>query len=118
MLSSHGRVLVAIAREPSARLRDIADRVGLTERSAHRIVTELVDGGYVERTRSGTRNSYTIQPEAPIHDPLLGEHWIGEILAVVAGTDSFTERRSSGTRDRRRDGSHRPQAHTPPEPGD
>ena len=89
LLSNHGRVLVFIGREPKARLRDIADGVGLTERSVHRIVSELCDDGCLRRIPNGRTNHYEIQPETPIHDPLLGEHWVGEILAVVAGSAAF-----------------------------
>src|SRR3954469_16907658 len=89
LLSNHGRVLVFVAREPNARLRDIAQGVDVTERTAHRIVSELVEGGYLVRKRNGSRNHYEIRPDVPIHDPLLGDHWVGEILAVVAGTNGW-----------------------------
>jgi len=88
-LSNHGQVLVFVAREPDARLRDIADATGITERSAHRIVSELVEGGFLERRREGRSNHYVIRPDVPLVDPLLADHWIGEILAVVAGTASW-----------------------------
>jgi hypothetical protein len=76
-------------------------------RSAHRIVTELVEGGYLTRKRNGSRNSYEIRPDQPIHDPLLGEHWVGEILAVVVGTTGWTDgrptRQGGGSERRRQD---------------
>jgi MarR family len=84
LLSNHGRVLVSLARDPGLRLRDIAQICDITERSAHRIVSELVEEGYLIRKRVGSRNHYEIVPDVPIHDPLLGEHWVGEILAVLA----------------------------------
>lgn len=84
LLSNHGQVLVYLSREPESRLRDIATAVGITERSAHRIVGELCDDGFLVRTQNGRRNKYEVKPEVSIHDPLLGDHWIGEILAVVA----------------------------------
>jgi MarR family len=95
LLSNHGRVLVFVARDPGARLRDIAAEVGITERSAHRIVGELCDGGYLTRQRQGNRNRYTIRPDVRIHDPLLGNHSVGEILAVVAPIDGWTPKRRS-----------------------
>src|SRR3954451_1347401 len=95
LLSNHGRVLVFVAREPASRLRDIAVGVDITERSAHRIVSELCDQGYLVRKRNGSRNNYEIRPDVPIHDPLLGDHWIGEILAVVAGTNGWQAQRST-----------------------
>lgn len=105
LLSNHGRVLVFVAREPQARLRDIAAGVDITERSAHRIVSELVDGGYLMRERKGSRNHYQIRPDVPIHDPLLGDHWVGEILAVLAssrGWPSDRRERPGGGSERRR----------------
>jgi MarR family protein len=95
LLSNHGRVLVFLAREPKSRLRDIAEGVDITERTAHRIVSELVEGGYLARKRNGSRNHYEIRPEVPINDPLLGDHWIGEILAVVAGTQAWSNDRAT-----------------------
>jgi MarR family len=91
-LSTHGRVLVFVARHPHARLRDIADAAGITERTAHRIVSELVEDGYLVRQRSGRSNHYVVRPDVPIRHPLLGEHWVGEILAVLAGTDGWPAR--------------------------
>jgi hypothetical protein len=93
-LSNHGRVLVFVARKPHARLRDIAEATGITERSAHRIVSELVEDGYLERRRDGRSNHYLIRPDVPMMDPLLADHWVGEILAVVAGTTAWPARRS------------------------
>jgi MarR family len=92
LLSNHGRVLLLVAREPTARLRDIAAAVGITERSAHRIITELVEDGYVIRRRNGSRNEYEVRPDVAIHDPVLGERWVGEILAAVADSDGGAAR--------------------------
>src|SRR5215211_4467128 len=74
LLSNHGRVLVTLARDPEMRLRDIAQRCDITERTAHRIVSELVEQGYLVKSRNGNRNRYSIRPDVPIHDPILGEH--------------------------------------------
>lgn len=107
LLSNHGRVLVSVARDPGLRLRDIAQICDITERSAHRIVSELVDQDYLIRRRNGSRNHYEIRPDVPIHDPLLGEHWVGEILAVLAGTAAWRNgmptRGDGGPERRRRD---------------
>ena len=62
-LSNHALVLLTIANDPGIRLRDIGDQVGITERAAHRIVTELDEGGYLVREREGRRNRYTISGE-------------------------------------------------------
>ena len=107
LLSNHGRVLVSVARDPGLRLRDIAQICDITERSAHRIVSELCEEGYVIRERRGSRNHYKIKPDVPIHDPILGEHWVGELLAVLAGSVAWTNglpqgRPGGGGHERRR----------------
>jgi hypothetical protein len=79
--------------------------VDITERSAHRIVSELVDDGYLVRKRNGRSNYYEVRPDVPIHDPILGDHWVGEILAVVAGKGAWVEgerTRPGGGAERRR----------------
>jgi predicted transcriptional regulator of viral defense system len=89
-LTNHAHALVSIARDPGLRLRDVAERVGVTERAAQRIVSELVDAGYLERTREGRRNSYRVRPDRPLRHPLEDGHHIGEILEVLydkAGVD-------------------------------
>jgi MarR family len=83
-LTNHAQVLVCIAHDPGVRLRDIGDRVGITERAAHRIVTELVDAGYVTRQRAGRRNHYTINAHFPLPDPIAREQNVGELLAILA----------------------------------
>jgi MarR family len=98
LLSNHGRVLVYVTREPHARLRDIAEATGITERSAHRIVSELVEDGYLVRKRNGRSNHYAVRPEAPIDDPLLAGHWVGELLVVLAGTDGWVSRATEESR--------------------
>jgi predicted transcriptional regulator len=65
-LTNHGLVLLCIADDPGVRLRDIADRLGITERASHRIVGELVDSGYVVRERIGRRNSYQVRGDLPV----------------------------------------------------
>ena len=82
-LTNHAHALVCIARDPGLRLRDVAERVGVTERAAQRIVSELVDAGYLERSREGRRNSYQIRPNRPLRHPLEKGHHIGEILEVL-----------------------------------
>jgi hypothetical protein len=85
LLSNHGLALVCIAREPTARLRDIADFVGITERNAHRIVSDLVDDGYVQKIRDGarSRNRYEINLEAPMRHPLMDDRRVGHLLKAT-----------------------------------
>jgi DNA-binding transcriptional ArsR family regulator len=86
-LTSHARVLLCIAHDPGVRLRDIAARVGITERSAYSIVTDLTDAGYVVKERDGRRNRYQVQAHLPLRVPLpmpgSRERTIGEILDLL-----------------------------------
>ena len=82
LLSNHGLALLCVARKPTSRLREVAECVGITERAAHRIVSELVDGGYLVKQRVGTRNSYKLRPDMPICDPTLEDHPVGELLGL------------------------------------
>jgi hypothetical protein len=82
-LTNHAHVLLCIAHDPGIRLRDIAAAVGITERGAHKIVTELVEEGYVLRERHGRRNRYKVKPELPLRHPLVQEREVGELLEVL-----------------------------------
>jgi predicted transcriptional regulator len=84
-LTNHAQVLLCIAHDPGIRLREIGDTVGITERAAHRIVSELAAAGYISRERNGRRNHYTIQSHLPVPDPLAREQKIGHLLAILAG---------------------------------
>jgi DNA-binding MarR family transcriptional regulator len=84
-LTNHAHVLVCVARDPGIRLRDIAAAVGITERAAHRIVSELVDEGYLVRERLGRRNRYEVKTELPLRHPLAEEHEVGDLLEVLVG---------------------------------
>ena len=89
-LTNHAQVLLCVAHDPGIRLRDIAETVGITERSAHRIVSELVDDGYVARERVGRRNLYKVEPELPLIHALNQEteqRRIGDLLEVLLGED-------------------------------
>jgi len=85
-LTSHARVLMCIAHDPGARLRDIAAGLGITERSAYGIVAELAEAGYVVKQKDGRRNRYQIQAHLPLPEPTSRERTVGEILALLAGT--------------------------------
>ncbi len=82
-LTNHAHVLLCVARDPEARLRDVAEAVGITERAAQRIVAELAEAGYLERSREGRRNRYRVHPELPLRHPLERDHAIGDILRVL-----------------------------------
>jgi hypothetical protein len=84
-LTNHARVLVCIAHDPGLRLRDISASVGITERTAHGIITDLTQAGYVTKTKDGRRNRYQIQAHLPLPEPSTQAPAIGEILAVLLG---------------------------------
>ena len=89
-LSISRLVLLCVARDPDSRLRDIAGSVGITERSAHSIVGDLVEAGYLTKRREGNRNRYKIRPGLSMRHPLVEDRSIGEILTVIA-PDSATK---------------------------
>jgi predicted transcriptional regulator len=86
-LTNHARVLLCIAHDPGVRLREIAARAGVTERTAYGIVTDLTEAGYVVKHRDGRRNRYQIQAHLPLPETDSRERTIGEILALLAGAD-------------------------------
>jgi DNA-binding MarR family transcriptional regulator len=81
-LTNHAHVLLAIAREPKARLRDVATSVGITERAAQAIVADLEAAGYLRRERVGRRNEYTVNPGGRFRHPAEADHSIGELLSL------------------------------------
>jgi MarR family len=90
-LTNHARVLLSIAHDPGARLRDIAAALGITERSAYGIVTDLTRAGYVVKEKDGRRNRYQIQVHLPLPGPVGREPAIGDVLAVLLGKDAELE---------------------------
>ena len=93
-LTNHGHVMVCIANDAEVRTRDIAQQVGITERAAQAIVSDLVDAGYLTRTRVGRRNHYDINPDRPLRHPLERTHPIGELLQLLSGHDNATRGRA------------------------
>lgn len=85
-LTNHARVLLCIAHDPGMRLRDIAASVGITERSAYGIVTDLAEAGYVVKQKDGRRNRYQIQAHLPIRESTSQQPAIGEVLALLTRT--------------------------------
>ena len=84
LLTGHGHVLVEIARNPEARIRDISPVVGLTERSVQAIVADLEAAGYITRTRTGRRTRYTVNPDSPFRHPAQEGHRVGPFLDLLA----------------------------------
>ena len=83
-LSNHGHVLVCIADDPDLRLRDIASRVGITERAVFSIVNDLEADGYLTRIHIGRRNRYELNRVLPLRHPVESSHTVGELLGVLA----------------------------------
>jgi DNA-binding IclR family transcriptional regulator len=94
-LTNHARVLLCIARDPGMRLRDIAIALGITERSAYGIVTDLASAGYVLKRRDGRRNRYQIQHHLPLQEATIRERTIGEVLDLLGDTNRQNRRRRS-----------------------
>lgn len=94
-LTNHAHVLVCIARDPGVRLRDVAARVGITERATQGIVGDLVEAGYVIRTRVGRRNQYSVREDLPLRHPLEQDQVIGQLLEVVSPSVRPRRKRTS-----------------------
>ena len=92
-LTNHARSLALIARDPGLRLRDIAVSLGITERSAHAIVTDLTQAGYLIKEREGRRNRYRIQAHLKLDEDIGRELTIGEVLSLLV--DFKTTKRPS-----------------------
>ena len=82
-LTNHAHVLLCVAREPDTRLRHIAECVGITERATHRIITDLIEAGYLTRHRLGRRSFYEVHPELPLQTPLEGDVQVGELFGAL-----------------------------------
>jgi len=96
-LTNHARVLVCIAHDPGVRLRDIATKLGITERSAYAIVTDLTAAGYVVKAKDtdGRRNRYQIQSHLPLPETIGRERTVGEVLDVLVDSTRKPGRRAS-----------------------
>jgi hypothetical protein len=82
-LTNHTHVLLCLAEEPQPPLRDVALRVGITERSVQRIVSDLEAGGYLVRRREGRRNRYVIRQQVPLRHPIEMHRRVGDLIAMV-----------------------------------
>lgn len=82
-LTNHAHVLLCISRDHDARLRDIADQVGITERAVQKIVTDLVESGYLTVKRIGRRNQYRVHPRKPLRHPLERNRRAGELMELL-----------------------------------
>jgi DNA-binding MarR family transcriptional regulator len=86
-LTNHGKALLLIAGDRRIRMRDIASRLDITERATQRIVADLAEAGYVDRTREGRRNIYEVRTDMPLGLPLQRDVDIGTLLAIVVAQE-------------------------------
>ena len=82
-LTNHGKTLILIAHDPRIRMRDIADRLHITERATQNIVADLVRAGYIDRERDGRRNLYSTKTDLPLGLPTQRDIDIGTLLAIL-----------------------------------
>jgi hypothetical protein len=82
--TNHAHVLLCIAQDPAARMRDISERVGITERAVQRIVAELEADGYLQKVRDGRRNRYAVELRLPLRHPIEGHQTVSALIALVA----------------------------------
>ena len=97
-LTNHGRVLLCIAHDPGVRLRDIADELNITERSAYAIVNDLTGAGYVLKERDGRRNRYIVQEHLPLPETTIRERTVGEVLDLLVGANGARRRRTASAK--------------------
>lgn len=83
-LTNHGHVLLCIAQDPEIRLRDVAARVGITERAVQSIVSDLEEDGYLERFKVGRRNRYELHPDRPMRHPVERDHEVTALIRALA----------------------------------
>jgi predicted ArsR family transcriptional regulator len=90
-LTNHAQVLLCLAENPDIRLRDVAERVGITERATQRILAELVEGGYVKTTRVGRRNSYSVDRDHAMRHTAQFGFEIGTLLEALSANAPLQE---------------------------
>lgn len=82
-LSNHSHVLICLARNPQSVLRDVAMKVGITERAVQRIVADLEEAGYVKRHKEGRRNTYSLNLKKPLRHPVEENCTVGELVEMI-----------------------------------
>jgi len=90
-LNNHTHVLLCLARDPGARLRDVAQLVGITERAVQKIVRDLEDCAVLRRFRDGRRNQYEIDLDRPLRHALESNHTVGELLGLFLAGDEVEQ---------------------------
>lgn len=85
-LTNHSHTLLCISEDPDIMVRELAQRVGITERAVMRIIGELDDAGIIERTREGRRNHYTIHPDRQLRHPVESHCTVGDLIDMFRQT--------------------------------
>jgi len=85
-ITHHAQVLLAVARDPSVRVNEVAEATGITERYVYQLLSDLQKAGYVRRRRNGRRNQYELKPELALGDPVIEERPLRQLLALI-GSD-------------------------------
>ena len=91
-LTNHAQVLLCIAQDSNIKLRDVAQKVGVTERAAQRIVVDLVEANYLERRRNGRRNQYVLNPDVEMRHAAQQGHRVGQLLNLLRPQDPAESR--------------------------
>ncbi len=82
-MTNHSHVLICLAREPDLRLRDVAERVGITERAVQRIVADLEEAQVLQRIRDGRRNRYQVDVNRPLRHSVESHCTVNDLLKIV-----------------------------------
>lgn len=94
-LSNHAVVLLCVVADAEIRMRDVANKVGITERAVQRIISDLVDTGYLTRIRTGRRNSYEVHLDLPLRHPLKSNFTVGQLFTLVMDDGSSSRPRAA-----------------------
>lgn len=86
-LTNHAHVLLCLAQAPQMRMREIADRVGITERAVQQIIADLAETGYIDREKAGRRNVYSIHQGKPLRHSIEGHRSIAHLIELIEGID-------------------------------
>ncbi|MFK8014342.1 MAG: helix-turn-helix transcriptional regulator [Gammaproteobacteria bacterium] len=97
-LSNYAHVVICLAKDSHMRLRDVADHVGITERTAVRLVTQLDEAGIVVRVKDGRRNSYLINTEKHLRHDIEAHCTVGDLLKTVLGEQAVRDLQQAATR--------------------
>lgn len=101
-LTNHSHVLLCLAKSPSMRMREIAEKVGITERAVQRIIADLRNGGYLHRNRSGRCNTYQIKYDKHLRHPIEEHRTISDLVSLLFGQEIQSSGRHTGPADETR----------------